>query len=144
MANLYKALTVLNNLANYAVGIAVCAILIFKRDFISIFFFNGMTTNMALFFNMIMFQLGVVLLAIVLSMLVIDNKKPIVVTFPVIYMIVPVIVGVIGIYFGITGVSVLEKVFVIAASVIYVGLSGVLIYFSTKLFEAFSQTVKTK
>lgn len=144
MTGLSKVLTVLTNLANYAVGIAVCVILIFKRDFISIFFINGMTTNMALFFNLVMFQLGLVLLSVVLSMLVIDNKKPIVVTFPIIYMILPAIVGVIGIYFGITGITVAEKILVIASSIIYVASSAVLVYFSSKLFQSSEQLAQTK
>ena len=56
MKQLSKALAVFINLCNYGVGIAVAMILIFKSDFTSIFYVNGMTTNESLFFNMLLLK----------------------------------------------------------------------------------------
>ena len=63
------------NLANYAAGISVALILLLKRDFTSILYINGMTTNESLFFNMIMFVTGLALAGIVLYLIVKENKK---------------------------------------------------------------------
>ncbi len=137
MEKLCKISSVFLNLLNLAAGIAVAVILIFKQDFAAVIVFEGMSRNMILFLNLMLFQVGVTLLLMVITMLLNNPVEEI--TFPVLYMVLPAVVGVIGIYFGIVGSTPIEKAVVIACSIAYVVLSGVLIYFSTKLFEGFAK-----
>lgn len=137
MEKLCKISSVFLNLLNLAAGIAVAVILIFKTNFAAVIVFEGMSRNTILFFNLLLFQVGVTLLQMVITMLL--DKKVNEVTFPVLYMILPAIIGVIGIYFGIIGTTTVEKLVVIGGSIVYVILSGVLLYFSTKLFEGFAK-----
>ena len=136
MKPLSKILSVFINLANYGVGIAVALILILKKDFISVFYIHGMTSNESLFFNMILFQAGLAAVGVVLCLLVNEyqkSDKP--VTFPVIYEIVPVFIAAISIYFAFAGETVREKIVVIACAVLYAVLSPVIIYCGARIFN---------
>lgn len=136
MKGLSKALLVFTNLADYAVGITAVIILLLKKDFISIFYINGMSTNQSLFFNLILFQAGLALVSVVICLLANEYaRKDIVVEFPVIYLILPIIMGLIGGYYGISGENSGEKAFVIIASVIYIALSAVVIYCGSRVFQ---------
>ena len=139
MERLTKILSVFTNLANYIVGIIVAMILVFKADFISVFFIMGMTTNESLFFNLTMFQLGLALMSILLVIMASENvMERNTVEFPLVFMIVPVIVTGIGVFFGINGEIQREKIVVCASSVLYLILSGVIIYCGTRIFQQYS------
>ncbi len=126
------------NLANYAAGISVMLILLLKRDFTSILYINGMTTNESLFFNMIMFVTGLALAGIVLYLIVKENKKlNQVIEFPIIFEVLPVIVSIIGIVYALRADTSREKIFVIAASVAYALLSLAVIYTGAAIFQIF-------
>ena len=138
MEQLTKILSLFTNLANYAVGIIVAIILVFKQDFISVFFIMGMTTNESLFFNLTAFQIGLALISILLCIMVKDRKKPgTVIEFPLFFMFVPAVVSVIGVIFGIKGETPREMLVVIASSLLYLLLSGIIIYCGTKVFQIF-------
>lgn len=129
-----KILSVFFNLANYGVGIAVAVILVFKLDFISVFYVNSMTSNQSLFFNLILFQVGLALASVVTSKLAAESYTK-VVEFPTAFMLLPLAVAVIGIVYALGGETTAEKVFVIAASVIWLVLSGVIVYFGSRTFQ---------
>lgn len=139
MNKLAKILSVFFNLANYGVGIAVAVTLIFKLDFISVFYVNSMTSNQSLFFNLILFQVGLALASAVVSMLV-GSSYGKVVEFPTSFMILPLIVAVIGVVYALSGDTTAEKIFVIVASIIWLVLSGVIIYFGSRTFQMLENT----
>ena len=138
MREISKILSVFINVANYAVGFAVVVILIFKMDFISVFYIMGMTSNESLFFNMILFQVGLVLIGIVLTMMTSDRKnKDTVIEFPVIFETVPIIISGISIYYAFTGETLREKIVVIALAVLYSVFSVIVIYSGSRIFQIF-------
>ena len=138
MNNIAKAVAVIINLANYGVGLAVAAILIFRLDFVSVFYFNGMTSNECLFFNMIMFQLGLMLLGLVICSMSDSYKSPdMIIEFPVFYEIIPIIITAISIYYAFTGETLREKVLVCAFSVIYSLFSAVIVYCGSRIIRIF-------
>lgn len=143
MKILGKILSVFTNLCNYGVGIAVALILILKKDFISIFYINGMTSNESLYFNMILFTAGLALIGIVVSMLSNEyNPSTKAIEFPTIYVIVPAIISLISIYYGISGVTIREKIVVIVCAVVYFLLSAVTIYSGSKIFQLYPNNKK--
>lgn len=139
MNKLAKILSVFFNLANYAVGIAVAVILIFKLDFISVFYVNSMTSNQSLFFNLILFEIGLALASAVVSMLIGTSYSK-VVDFPTSFMLLPLGVAVVGFWFAFRGDTVAEKVFVCVASIIWLILSGIVIYFGSRTFQMLEKT----
>ncbi len=136
MEKLFKALAVITNAANYAVGIAVAIILIFKTDFISVFYISSMTTNECLFFNLIMFQLGLMLVGILICIMANDYKKnEKVIEFPVFYELIPIAITVISIFYGFRGETSREKLIVIACAVLYSVISAVIVYCGSRIFQ---------
>lgn len=143
MKQLSKALAVFINLCNYGVGIAVAMILIFKSDFTSIFYVNGMTTNESLFFNMLLFEAGLAALGVVIVLMTREYKKlTLVIEYPIIFEVLPVIVSVVSIVYGLRADTSREKIFVIAAAVAYALLSLVVIYAGTTVFQIFPKEDK--
>lgn len=142
MDKIAKILSTFVNLANYAVGIAVAVILIFKKDTIAIFYLKGMSTNESLFFNLVLFQIGLVLVGVVLCLLINEySSKNIVVEFPTLYMAVPIIISIISIYYGVAGETVREKLFVVIGAIIYSVLSAVIVYCGSRVFQLFPKKV---
>ena len=140
MNNIVKAASVLINLANYGVGIAVAAILIFKLDFVSVFYIEGMTSNECLLFNLIMFQLGLVLFGLVLCSMTSDKKKPdMVIEFPIFYEIIPIIISAISIFYAFTGELLREKILVVLFAILYSVFSGVIVYSGARMFQIFAK-----
>ncbi|MBQ3904709.1 MAG: hypothetical protein II744_07005 [Eubacterium sp.] len=143
MKQLSKALAVFINLCNYGVGIAVAMILIFKSDFTSIFYVNGMTTNESLFFNMLLFEAGLAALGVVIVLMTREYKKlTLVIEYPIIFEVLPVAVSVVSIVYGLRADTSREKIFVIAAAVAYALLSLVVIYAGTTVFQIFPKEDK--
>ena len=101
MKEISKLLMIGINLSNQAVGIAVAIILLLKRDFVSVFYITGMSSNESLFFNLILFQIGLALVGVVVCMMnnsTEANSKTI--EFPIFYEIIPIVISVICIYYG--------------------------------------------
>ena len=143
MKALSKILSVFINLANYGVGIVVAVILLFKKDFVSIFYINGMTSNESLFFNMIIFVAALALTGIVLCLLLDEYKKSDkTVDFPIIYEIIPLAVSVLSIVFAFKGDTVREKVVVIFLALLYSLLSAVIIYTGSRAFRLYDEDKK--
>jgi hypothetical protein len=141
MKILAKILSVFTNFSSYAVGIAVAIILIFKKDFISIFYLNGMTSNESLYFNMLLFEIGLALAGIIICMLAKEyGAKEITVEFPTIFAVIPLVISAISIYYGITGETVREKIFIIICSIIYFALSAIILYTGAKVFQIYPNT----
>ena len=140
MKEVSKAIAVISNLANYAVGIAVAVILIFRLDFVSVFYISGMTSNECLFFNMTAFQLGLMLLCALVCMMVNDEKKPEKeIEFPVFYAAIPIVISGISIFYGIAGETTREKIFVIISAILYTVLSAISIYCGTRIFQTYKK-----
>ncbi|MBQ7739737.1 MAG: hypothetical protein IJT65_00690 [Eubacterium sp.] len=143
MKQFSKALAVFINLANYAVGIAVTVILLFKLDYLSVFFINGMTSNEGLFFNMAIFIIALALIGIVLNMLVDEyDKKDMTFQFPLVFEILPIIISVINIIYAFKGETTREKLIVIAVSLLYSALSLVTIYCGSRVFQIYPKENK--
>lgn len=139
MNNISKAIAVFINLANYGVGIAVAAILIFRLDFVSVFYIEGMTSNECLFFNMIMFQVGLLLLGAVICSMTNSYKKPETeIEFPIFYEAIPIIITGISIFYAFTGDLLREKILVIIFAILYSVFSALIVYFGTRIFQIFS------
>lgn len=140
MKELSKILGVLINVANYGVGLAVAVILIFKKDFVSVFYVNGMSSNESLFFNMILFQAGLALLGLLLIFMTSDvKKKDFTVEFPVFYEIIPVIISGISIFYAFSGETAREKMIVIGSAVLYSALSVIIIYSGARIFQLYNK-----
>ena len=138
MRELTKILGVFINLANYAVGFAVAIILLFKKDFVSVFYIMGMTSNESLFFNMILFQIGLVLIGLLLIIMTSDRKpKDTVIVFPLFYEIIPLIITGISIFYAFTGDIVREKIVVVILAIVYSLLSALIIYSGSRIFQIF-------
>lgn len=140
MKEIARPIAVLINLANYGVGLAVAAILIFKLDFVSVFYIEGMTSNECLLFNLIMFQLGLVLLGLLICSMTSSQKKPdTVIEFPVFYELIPVLISGISIFYAFTGELVREKILVVLLAILYSVFSGVIVYCGTRVFQIFAK-----
>ncbi len=136
MKGLAKGVSAFINLANYGVGIAVAVILIFKLDTVSIFYVKSMTSNESLFFNMIMFQIGLALAGVIMCLLINEYvKSDITVEFPVIYAVIPIIISVVSIFYGIAGETVREKILVCACAIAYAVLSVIIVYCGSRTFQ---------
>ena len=133
MKNLYKAAGVITNLLCLAAGIWTSVVMLFDMKFYPVIFIPGMSTAESLYFNLIMFVLGIAALMFVLPMLY--DEKIDDVEFPTIYGILPLVIGIIGIVtsFGLTTAR--EKTIVILSSVLYVLLTGTVIYNGAKVFK---------
>lgn len=133
-----KVLSVFINLANYGVGIAVALILVFKWDYVSVFYFGSMTSNESLFFNMIMFQLALALVGLVTCLLVNEyNRESIDVQFPTVFIILPVLISIISIYYGLAGDTLTEKLVVTCCAVLYTALSFGIITAGSRIFQLY-------
>lgn len=133
-----KILSVFTNLCSYGAGIAVTLIMVLKKDFISIFFINGMTSNESLYFNLILFEAGLALAGVVICMLAKEyGAKDITVEFPTVFEIIPIIIGGIGIYYGFSGTTAREKAAVIICALLYIILSAVILYTGSKVFQLY-------
>lgn len=138
MKTIAKVLSVFTNLCSYGAGIAVVLILILKKDFISIFYINGMTSNESLYFNMILFEAGLALTGIIICLLAKEyGAEDITVEFPTIFEIVPIISGGISIYYGFSGVTVREKAVVIVCALLYIVLSVIILYTGSRIFQLY-------
>lgn len=143
MKQLSKALAVFINLCNYGVGIWVALTLILRRDFTSIFYIKGMSTNESLFFNMLLFDAGLAALGVVIVLMTREYKKlNLVIEYPIVFEALPVVVSVISIMYAVKADTAREKIFVIAAAVIYALLSLVIIYAGTTVFQIFPKEEK--
>ncbi len=140
MEKLFKALAALTNAANYAVGIAVAAILIFKTDFVSVFYISSMSTSESLYFNLILFQAGLLLVSIVICFMANDYKKNTkTIEFPVFYELIPLIISAIGIFFALKGDGGRERIVIIVCSLLYSVFSAVIIYCGSRIFQLFEK-----
>ena len=133
-----KVLSFILNFLGYAAGIFTAVTLVFKLDFTSIFYINTMTSNEALLFNMTAFVAGLAVAGLVLSLLIGEYKNGAESTeFPVFYAIVPILLAIVFIVFGIMGETPREKLIVIASGVLYALLEVLLIYVGSKMFQLF-------
>lgn len=140
-----KVISFIISLCDYGVGIAVSIILIAKLDFISIFYLNGMSSNVSLFFNLLMFQVGLALAGVVVCLLANEYEpSDIVVEFPTVYMILPLIVTIICAVYGFGGETMFDKLFVVGASLVYAVLSGVIVYTSSRVFQLYPKQNEEK
>lgn len=138
MKGIAKGLAVFINLCTYGVGIAVLLIKLLKQNYIAVFVIDGLNYNESLFFNMILFSVGAALLGLVLTMLAGEySDKKVTVEYPVIWALVPIIIGLFFIYFGFTGDALREKLIMLAGAVVYVAASLVNIYSGTRIFTLF-------
>ena len=138
MKGIAKGLAVFINLCTYGVGIAVLLIKLLKQNFIAVFILSGLNYNESLFFNMILFSLGSALLGIVLNMLAGEyTNKKVTVEYPIIWALVPVVIGVFFVYFGFTGDATREKLIMLAGAVIYILSALINIYTGTRIFTLF-------
>ncbi len=143
MRQLSKTLAVFINVCNYGVGLYVALILIFKRDFTSIFYVNGMSTNESLFFNMLLFEAGLAALGIVLVLMTREYKKlNLVIEYPIIFEVFPVIVSIVSVIYALKADTSREKILVIAAAVAYALLSLIVIYAGAAVFQIFPKEEK--
>ena len=62
-----------------------------------------------------------------------------VIELPTVYMIVPVILGAIGAFYGIGLKDGGEKLFVIVISVMYIFISAITVFFGSKVFQLFAE-----
>jgi uncharacterized protein YacL len=133
-----KVLSFILNFLGYAAGIFTAVTLIFKLDFTSIFYINTMSSNEALLFNMTAFVAGLAVAGLVLSLLIGEYKNGAEnAEFPVFYAIVPILLAIVFIVFGIMGETPREKLIVIASGVLYALLEVLLIYVGSKMFQLF-------
>lgn len=143
MKQLSKALAVFINVCNYGVGIWVALTLILRRDFTSVFYINGMSTNESLFFNMLLFEAGLAALGVVIVLMTREYKKlSLVIEYPIVFEVLPVVVSVISIMYAIKADTSREKIFVIAAAVAYALLSLAVIYAGAAVFQIFPKEEK--
>ena len=132
-----KILSVFINLASYCAGIFVIITMILKKDFISIVYFNGMTSNECLFFNMILFEAVLALIGVVLVMLINEYVTFDGVTeYPLIFEIPPVLMAAVGVYLSVTTAEITrEKITCAALCVAYALLAAIVIYTCTRIFQ---------
>ena len=132
-----KAAGVFINLANYAAGIAVVITLLFKLDFISVFYLESMSSAESLFFNLLLFQAGLALLGVVICLLMNENaegtQKEIL--FPTAYLLPALVITGISIFYAFGGETVREKTAVCLLAVGYSLFSAIIIYCGTRIFQ---------
>ena len=135
MKTAFKIISVFANLLSLAAGAWVTITMLLDLDFYSIFYIEGMSSAESLYFNLIMFIIGIALLMFILPMF--SDEKPKEVEFPTIYGIIPLIIGLISVYFAFNSSTstIREKIIIIASAVLYVLLSEVIIYNSAKIFS---------
>ena len=133
MKMVVKIISVISNLLCLAAGIWVTATTLFKLDFYSIFFIPGMSSAESLYFNMIMFVLGVAALMFVIPLLLDEKAES--VEFPTFLGIIPLVIGVINIITAFSLATLREKLVVIASAVLFILLSETVIYNGAKLFK---------
>jgi hypothetical protein len=128
-----KIFGVFASLLGLAAGVWVTLTTALHLDFYSIFFIPGMSSAESLYFNMIMFVLGVAALMFVIPMLL--DKKPESVEFPTIFALIPLVISAINIIFAFSLDTAREKIIVILSAVIYFFLVCTIIYNGAKLFS---------
>ena len=133
MKTFLKIIGVISNILCFAAGIWASVTMLFELDFYSVLFIPSMSSAESLYFNLIMFIIGIALLMFILPMF--SDEKPKEVEFPTIYGIIPLIIGLISVYFAFNSSTIREKIIIIASAVLYVLLSGVIIYNSAKIFS---------
>ena len=127
-----RIIAVVSNLLGILAGLWATATTLFKLDFYSVFFIQGMTSAESLYFNTVMFVLGVAALMFVIPMLL-ETKTD--VEFPTVLAFIPLVIGVINIVSAFSLTTAREKTLVIIFSVLYIFLSGTLIYNGAKLWQ---------
>lgn len=143
MRGLAKALSVFINLCAYGVGTSVLVIRLAEKNFISVFLVDGFSYSESLFFNMVIFTAGLALTGIVMNMLINEyskNSPP--AEFPIIYEIIPAIIGLVFLYFGFTGATVREKIIVISSALLYILFSSITVYSGAKVFQTYPKEKK--
>ena len=133
MKSVFKIVGVVSNLLCLAAGIWVTLTTLLKLDFYSIFFIPGMSSAESLYFNMVLFVLGVAALMFVLPMLL--DEKPDNVEFPTMFGLLPLVIGVINIISAFSLDTPREKILVIVSMILYIFLFGTTIYNGAKLFQ---------
>ncbi|MBQ9531528.1 MAG: hypothetical protein IJR70_05610 [Eubacterium sp.] len=128
-----KTAGVIMNLLCIVAGIWTSAVTLFELKFYPILFIPGMSTAESLYFNLIMFVLGIAALMFIIP--VFSDKKPEEVVFPTIHAILPAIIGIIGIISAFSLTTTREKIIVILSSILYFLLSGTVIYNGAKIFQ---------
>ena len=128
-----KITAVISNLLGIAAGIMVCLTMLLGLDFYSVLFIPGMTTAESLFFNMIMFVLGLSALMFILTALSEEKKSD--VEFPTFFAIIPLAISVVFIIKAFSLSTSREKIIVILSAVIYFLLSSTLLYNGAKIFQ---------
>ena len=133
MKNALKTTAVVFNVLCLVAGVWASVVMLFKLKFYPVLFIEGMSVAESLYFNMIMFVLGLAAIMFVVPMLL--EIKVDEVEFPTVWAIFPLVIGIIGIIaaFGLSEPR--EKIIVIVSSVIYFFLSGTLIYNAAKIFQ---------
>ena len=92
---------------------------------------------------MSLFCVASALLGVVLVMLLGDyNRSGVTVEFPIIWAIIPAAIGVLFLYFGITGAAAREIAIMIVSALIYMCSAAVNIYTGTKVFTMFKKNNK--
>ena len=133
MKTFLKIIGVISNILCFAAGIWVSVTMLFELDFCSVLFIPGMSSAESLYFNMIMFVVGVAALMFVVPAL--SEEKAQSVEFPTMLAIIPLIISVIGIITSFTLWETREKIIVILSSILYFLLSGTIIYNGAKIFQ---------
>ena len=133
MIKAFKAFSVFFNVLSVAAGIWTSVVMLFELKFYPVLFIPGMSTAESLYFNMIMFVLG--LAAIMFILPAFSENKAETVEFPTVWAIVPLVIGVIGIVSAFSLSTPREKIIVILSSVLYFLLSGTMIYNGAKIFQ---------
>ena len=132
MKSFSKILSVVLNALNYIVGILIVFALVIKADLIPILRIDGYTTLQQVFVS-ILAQGAVSAVAKDYG----DSRA--VIELPTVYMIVPVILGAIGAFYGIGLKDGGEKLFVIVISVMYIFISAITVFFGSKVFQLFAE-----
>ena len=125
---------IIANLLCFVAGGWVCAAMLLKLDSYFVFFIPGMSSAEAIYFNMIMFVLGVAGLMFVIPNL--SEIKAETVEFPTLYAIIPLIISVVSIINAFSLETPREKIIVILSAIIYFFLSSTIIYNTSKIFQA--------
>ena len=92
-----------------------------------------MSSAESLYFNMIMFVLGIAALMFVL--LILQDEKPEGVEFPTMYGLIPLAIGAVNIVCAFSLDTPREKIIVILSMLLYILLFGTTIYNGAKLFQ---------
>ena len=133
MKTAFKIAGVIANLMCFAAGIWACVVQLFKLDTYFVFFLPSLSYAENLWFNLIMFIIGIAALMFVLPIL--GEISPDEVEFPTAYAIIPLIISVIGIVSAFSLTTAREKVIVIISSLLFFFISGTVIYNSAKIFQ---------